>query len=342
MSAVPVLRQGDLKSAVTLVAIVLVLFVVSVVTVSLLMSLDLSAVFSQVYESTVGTEFGILSVLRRTTYFLIVSLGLSVAFSSGVWNIGGEGQILWGALLATAVALLVALPAPELIPLALVASFMAGALWGLISGFLKAKWNVNEIVSTMMLNFVATATMTQIAGGPLRDPVVLIAQTKMIPEELQFPFILYPLNVAFLFALALVPLVYVLMHKSVLGYKMRILGGSSTVAAAAGINTRRMILISMFVSGGICALAGSMLVFGHFFRAQAAMTGLFGFYAIVSTLLGKSKPELMFFTSLLLSFIITGTESLRVLGVPGPFTQLVVGLMFIAAVLREFYSRRIK
>ena len=335
------MKQGDLKSLLTLVALVLGLFIVSIVAISFFMNLDLSSVFNHVFESTVGTEFGFLSVLRRTTYLLIVSLGLAVAFSSGVWNIGGEGQILWGAILAAAVALLVALPAPAVIPLALIASFVAGALWGLIAGFLKAKWNVNEIVSTMMLNFVATATMTQIAGGPLRDPVVLIAQTKMIPEELQFPFIVYPLNTAFLFALALVPVVYVLMHKSVLGYKMRIVGGASTVAAAAGINTGRMVIISMLVSGGICALAGSMLVFGHFFRAQAAMTGMFGFYAIVSTLLGKSKPELMFFTSLLLSFIITGTESLRVLGVPGSFTQLVVGLMFIAAVLREFSSRRI-
>jgi ABC-type uncharacterized transport system permease subunit len=337
----PVLKQGDLKSLLTLVALVLGLFIVSLVAISIFMNIDLGAVFYHVYESTVGTEFGFLSVLRRTTYLLIVSLGLAVAFSSGVWNIGGEGQILWGAILAAAVALLVALPAPAVIPLALIASFIAGALWGLIAGFLKARWNVNEIVSTMMLNFVATATMTQIAGGPLRDPVVLIAQTKMIPEELQFPFIVYPLNAAFVFALVLVPVVYVLMHKSVLGYKMRIVGGASTVAAAAGINTRRMVMISMFVSGGICALAGAMLVFGHFFRAQAAMTGLFGFYAIVSTLLGKSKPELMFFTSLLLSFIITGTESLRVLGVPGSFTQLVVGLMFIAAVLRELSSRRI-
>jgi len=336
----PILKQGDLNSVLTLVAMVLGLFIISILAVSFVMNLDLGTVFNHVFKSTVGTEFGFLSVLRRTTYLLIVSLGLAVAFSSGVWNIGGEGQILWGAILATAVALLVTLPAPAVILLALIASFMAGALWGLVAGFLKARWNVNEIVSTMMLNFVATATMIQVAGGPLRDPIVLIAQTKMVPEELQFPFIVYPLNIAFLFALALVPAVYVLMHKSVLGYKMRIVGGASTVAAAAGINTGRIVMTSMFVSGGICALAGSMLVFGHFFRAQAAMTGMFGFYAIVSTLLGKSKPELMFFTSLLLSFIITGTESLRVLGVPGSFTQLVVGLMFIAAVLRELSSRR--
>lgn len=87
-------------------------------------------------------------------------------------------------------------------------------------------------------------------------------------------------------------------------------------------------------------MAGSLLVFGDFFRANASITGLFGFYAIVSTLLGKSKPQLMFFTSLLLAFIITGADSLRTLGVPGTFTQAVIGLMFIVVVLRELSFRR--
>ena len=308
--------------------------------ISFFMNLEVGDVFSHVLESTVGSEFGFLSVLRRTTYLLVVSLGLAVAFSSGVWNIGGEGQILWGGLLTAAVGLVLVLPIAVMIPLALIASFTAGGLWGALAGFLKARWNVNEIVSTMMLNFVAAATMIQVAGGPLRDPIVLIAQTKMIPEELHFPFLVYPLNVAFLISLALVPVVYVLMRKSVLGYKMRVVGGSSTVATAAGINIARIVVISMFVSGGLCALAGSLLVFGHFFRAQAGMTGLFGFYAIVSTLLGKSRPHLMFFTSLLLSLIITGTESLRILGVPGSFTQLVVGLLFVVTVLRERLAGR--
>jgi len=135
------------------------MFIVSLVAISIFMNLNISEIFGHVYQSTIGSEFGFLSILRRTTYLLVVSLGLAVAFSSGVWNIGGEGQILWGALLAVAVSLLLVLPAYVMIPLALITGFIAGALWGLIAGFLKAKWNVNEIVSTMMLNFVATATM---------------------------------------------------------------------------------------------------------------------------------------------------------------------------------------
>ncbi|MFQ5761533.1 MAG: ABC transporter permease [Candidatus Bathyarchaeia archaeon] len=304
------------------------------------MHLDVTQVFRQFYMSTVGSEAGVLSVLRRTTYLLVVSLGLAIAFRSGLWNIGGEGQILWGGLLTAAVGLLIGLPTVLIISLALVASFLAGGVWGLLAGFLKAKWNVNEIVTTLMLNFVAAATMLEVAGGPLRDPIVLIAKTRMLPQELQFPYLAYPLNVTFLIALALIPLVYILMDRTVLGYRMRIVGSSSAVATSAGMNVKRMIMLAMFLSGGICATAGSLLVFGQFFRAEAGMTGLFGFYAIVSTLLGRSKPQMMFFTSFVLAVIITGTDSLRILGVPGGFTQMMVGLLFIIAVLRELSARK--
>ena len=334
--------ETQLQSAAVVIVLVVGLFILSVVGVSMAMNLQMSDVFGHLFQSTIGSEFGILSVLRRTTYLLIVSLGLAVAFRSGVWNVGGEGQIIWGGLMTAAICLTLNLPIPIIILLSIVVSFFAGGFWGEIAGFLKARWNVNEIVSTMMLNFVATAAMIQVAGGPLRDPTVLIAQTRSIPIGLQFPAIIFPLSVTFVIALALIPLTYLLMEKSVIGYKMRIVGGSSTVAAAAGISTGRIVLLAMFLSGGICALAGSLLVFGNFFRADASITGLFGFYAIVSTLLGKSKPQLMLPASLLLAFIITGAESLRTLGVPGTFTQAAVGMLFIIVVLQELATRRIK
>ena len=334
--------ETQLQSAAVVIGLVLGLFILSVAGVSLAMNLQMSEVFVHLFQSTIGSAFGILSVLRRTTYLLIVSIGLAIAFRSGVWNVGGEGQIIWGGLMTAAICLTLNLPIPIIILLSIVASFLAGGLWGEIAGFLKARWNVNEIVSTMMLNFVATASMIEVAGGPLRDPTVLIAQTRAISTKLQFPAIVFPLNVTFVIAIALIPIVYLLMEKSVIGYKMRIVGGSSTVADAAGISTGRIVLLAMFLSGGICALAGSLLVFGNFYRADASITGLFGFYAIVSTLLGKSKPQLMLPTSMLLAFIITGAESLRTLGVPGTFTQAAVGMLFIIVVLQELATRRIK
>lgn len=332
-------KWREVRITLLLISIACLLFLLSLVSVSLLLNIDIHEIFAQFFKSTIASKFGILSMLRRTTYLLIVSLGLAVAFRSSIWNIGGEGQILWGGLMTAAICLTINYSPILVIPLALVASVIAGGFWGFIAGFLKAKWEVNEMLSTLMLNFVALATMIEVAGGPLRDPIVLIAKTRVIPKALQFPYIAYPLNVTFLIALTLIPILYILMERTVIGYKMRVVGINRNAAAYAGIEPKRITMLCMFLSGGICALAGSLLVFGDFFRAESGMTGLYGFYAIVSTILGRSKPNMMFFTSLLIAFMITGTHALRVIGVPGSFTEIVIGMLFIVGVFPELISK---
>ena len=326
---------------VSILGLGILVFVLSMVGVAEVTGVSVKDVFVQFIESTIATESGILNVLERTGIVLMVSLGLSIAFGSGVWNLGGEGQILWGGLIAVGIALFLNMPLAVVAILAFVCSFLVGGGWGLIAGVLKARWNVNEMVATLMLNFVALATMIQVAGGPWRDPLVLIPKTLMIADEMRFPFIKYPLNAAFLVSLAFVPIVYVLMNKTVIGYEMRAVGSRPAAANYSGIRTGRITLLCMFLSGGVIALTGSMLVFGHFFRAESGMTGSFGFYAIVSTLLGRNKPQYIPLTSFLLALIITGTNGLRVMGIPGPFTDLVIGLLFIIGVLPEIYSRRL-
>ena len=152
------LRREDLTSAAFLIGLLLGLFVLSVAVMSIAMNIDLGEAFNHLFLSTAGSWFGILAVLRRTTYLLIVSLGLAVAFRSGVWNVGGEGQILWGGLVSAAVALLLGLSPVLVIPVALISSFVVGGLWGSIAGILKAKLGVNEIVSTMMTPMIPNMT----------------------------------------------------------------------------------------------------------------------------------------------------------------------------------------
>ena len=334
------LKERELKNILLLTGVACAVFSLSLIGISIILRLNIVEVFGYFFTFTLGSEFGILSVLRRTTYLLIVSLGLCVAFRSGVWNLGGEGQILLGSLAAVGICLEIGLSPIIVIPLAFASSFLVGGGWGLLAGVLKAKFGVNEMIVTMMMNFVATATMIELAGGPWRDPFVLIAETRMIAPELRFPFIVYPLNTVFLIALVLIPVVYVLVEKTVLGYKMRVVGGSIAAATYAGISPGRVIMLCMFLSGGICALAGATLVFGHFFSAGTGISGMYGFYAIVCTLLGGTKPKMMFFTSLLIAFILTGTNALRALGIPGGFADVMIGLMFVMAALPELLARR--
>ncbi|MEM4246140.1 MAG: ABC transporter permease [Candidatus Bathyarchaeia archaeon] len=334
------MEKREILSVGAIIVLAVVIFVASLIGVALISDLEIKDVFLQFYNSTIGSSFGILTILGRMSFLLMVSLGLSIAFGSGVWNLGGEGQILWGGIVTVGIALHLGFSPIMAGVLAFILSFIVGGGWGLIAGALKARWNVNEMVSTLMLNFVALATMIQLSGGPWRDQLVLIPQTRMIPEALRFPFISYPLNVIFLISIVFIPLVYVLMRKTVLGYEMRVVGSRPTAAAAAGISISKITTLCMFLSGGVIALTGTMLVFGHFFRAEPGMTGTFGFYAIVSTLLGRNKPQLMPLTTFILALIITGTNGLRVMGIPGAFTDVVIGFLFIISILPEIYSRR--
>lgn len=333
------LDRTKLSNLLILVAIVGILFFISMVAIAVGMGIDIGALLSMFIEGTFGSAFGILSILRVTTGLVVVSLGLAVAFRVGVLNVGGDGQMLWGALATMAVALHLDLPAPLMIILIFILSFLAGGGWGLIAGFLKAKWGVHELVSTLMLNFVAIATMIEISSGPWQDPVVLIAMTKMIPESIRFPFISYPLNAVFIISLALIPVVYILMNRTVLGYKIKVVGSNIHAAENAGMSNKKIIMLCMFISGGICALSGSLLVLGQYFRAEANMTGKFGFYGIVAAVLGKCRPELMLVTSFILAFFITGTNSLRVLGVSGGFVDVIMGILFIVGVLPDLLAR---
>ena len=330
-----------LRNAGVLIGIAIALFSVSLIGVGLMLHMNLKLLFFWFFKSTIGSKFGILNVLRRTTGLLVVSLGLCVAFATSVWNIGGEGQIMWGGLMTVGVCFaLASLPLAAVAPAAFIVAFIAGGAWGLIAGVLKAKWEVNEIVSTMMLNFVAMAAMIEIAGGPWRNPILLVAITKDIARHLWFPTLIAPLDSTFIVALALIPVVHILMNKTLLGYEMRVVGFNRKAAAYAGINISRVVNLCMFLSGGLCGLAGALLVFGRFHHAEVGMTGLFGFYAIVSTLLGRCQPKLMFPTSLLIAIILTGSEALRILGVPGRFTDILMGILFIVGVLPEIFARR--
>ncbi len=336
------METEKIRNLISILILACIIFSLSIAFVAIISNLNIKDVFYQFYVTTVGSSFGILTMLERTTFLLMVSLGLSIAFGSGVWNLGGEGQILWGGIISVGIGLFLNLPLGLLALLAFIASFFVGGGWGLIAGTLKAKWNVNEMVATLMLNFVASATMIQLAGGPWRDPLVLIPKTLMIKESFRFPYLTYPLNIVFLISLCFIPVIYLLMNKTVLGYEMRVVGSKPTAAAYAGIRTGKITMICMFLSGGVIALTGTLLVFGHFFRSEPGMTGLFGFYAIVSTLLGRNKPQLMPFTAFLLAFIITGTNGLRVMGIPGAFTDVVIGLLFILGVLPDIYARRVQ
>lgn len=290
-------------------------------------------VFRLFLGSTIGSLDSILRVLAKTTPILISTLGLIVAFRSGVWNIGGEGQIVLGALTATGICLFLDIPPFLAILLSFLVSFLVSGVYAVFAGFLKAMWDVNEVVVTMMQNFIAFALLQYLIDGPWNWGVGLYPRTAMVPPETRLPFVKFPLSSMFIITLILVYVTYLLLNRTVLGYEMRAMGDNEKVAFSHGIDTKRLTIMSMMLSGGMCGLAGSGLVLGYFFRAQAGISGNYGFYAIAAAFIAYNRAILAPFSSLLIAFIYEGTLGLTAIGLPHRLCEAIVGIVFLLVLI---------
>lgn len=283
--------------------------------------------------SSFSSTDNFLRMLTRTTPLLITTLGLIIAFKSGIWNVGGEGQIIIGVVVSTGICLFLSLPPNLSILLAFLSSFIVSGVYAAFAGFLKAKWNVNEVAITMMQNFIVIALLQWLIDDPWNWGVGLYPRTAMIPPETRLTFIYHPLNLTFLIGIALVILVHFMLNRTILGYELQVIGSNIKAAFSQGINTSRLITFSMLISGGICGLAGSSLVLGEYFRAQAGITSNYGFYAIAAALIADNKPMLAPFASLLISIICEGILGLAALGLPHRLGQVIIGLIYIVVML---------
>ena len=327
--SIEALMRSGLYVIGTLVSALLVTFLVS----SLLVEADLVQILSFFFGSSVGSVDSLLRTLARATPILISTLGLLVAFRSGVWNIGGEGQIVVGVIVTTGVCLFLEVPPVLAILLSLVGSFLAGGAYGAVAGFLKARLDVNEVVVTMMQTFIVLALLQYLIDGPWNWGLGLYPRTRTIPPGTRLPFIRYPLNVTFIVALLTVAAVHILLSKTVLGYELRAMGSNRTAAFFHGIDVARLTVLSMVISGGLCGLAGSGLVLGYFFRAQAGISGNYGFYAIASAFIAGNNALLAPLSSFLIAFVYEGTLGLTALGLPRRLGEAMVGIIFIVVIL---------
>jgi len=285
---------------------------------------------------------------------LLVALGICIAFRGGVINIGGEGQLILGALAATVIGLsLPDSPGYVVIPLALIFGFIAGGAWGAIPGFLKAYFNVNEILSTIMMNAIAVQGMNYLLSGPMIDPVQLEAASR-IPQTAR-------LNAAFDLA-RLVPtrlhlgtglaiiaafLVFIFLWRTVVGYRIRAVGLNANASRYAGINVPRHIVLSLLLSGAFCGLAGAIQIYGLHHRmftdgSATGFTGSAGFNGIVVALFGQLHPLGAIPASFLFGALIVGANKLqRVMQVPSSFIIALNGLVVVFVVSADYWRRRL-
>ncbi len=298
-----------------------------------------------------GSVAGLTATLTKATPLMLVGLGVCISFRGGVINIGGEGQLIVGALAATAMGLaLSTLPGWLLLPIVLLTGAAAGAFWGGIAGVLKARLNVNEILTTVMLNAIAFQLMNWLLRGPLLDPAqreagTHIPQTEALPESIWL-LKLVPrtqLHTGIFFAVVLAVLVYLLLWRTTLGYRIRTVGLNPSAARYAGIRVPFYVALSLILGGAFAGLAGAVEVTGLHHRMLEGMSGGYGFSGIVAALFGKLHPLGLIPSSILFGGLLVGADKMqRAIQVPSALITVINGMVVMFVVASDLYVRRAK
>lgn len=289
--------------------------------------------YTALFRGAFGSVYNFTEVLVKASPLWLAAMAVVLSFRTGVFNCGAEGQIFMGALATTGVGVALADWSPWLLlPVVFLASFAAGGIWGGIPGLLKAKLGVNEIISTIMFNYIATWIVSYFVTGPWRDTSSMTPQTYMIGEGAFLSKLPTGtrLHSGIIITLVLTVMVHFLMNKSVFGYKSRLVGTSQSVAAAAGISVPKVLYSTMFLSGGLAGLAGMIEITGLHHRLLNSFSPGYGFMAITVGLLGKLSPFGALVSGLFFAALTVGANEMqRSTGIPNSLISIIQALVVI-------------
>ena len=328
------------KASIIIISVVAAILMASIIL--WLIGADVSDTFFAIVFEPLSNMLHISEVLIRAIPLCIIALGISVAYRSGIINIGAEGQMAMGLLAFTGVALAFPdVPRPLLLPLALIAAVIGGGLWGFIPGILKAKLNVSELLSTVMLNYIAAQFYSLCLRTIYLDPAEQVygtgtPQSMRLTENVWLGRITGRLHYGLLIAIVLAVLIYVLMWKTTVGFKMRASGSGARAARYGGISVGFYLALSMAISGAFAGLAGGVELAGVHRRAIEGITNNYGFSGVVVALFGGLHPFGIIPASFLFGLLIYGsTLAPSMVGVPANIVQVMQGIIIIVIVTAQ-------
>ncbi|MDY5585053.1 MAG: ABC transporter permease [Arcanobacterium sp.] len=279
----------------------------------------------------------ITATLSAAAPLILAGLGLGFGFRAGLFNIGGTGQIIFGAIAAIWVGTNLELPAGVHLLVALVAAMIAGGFYAGIAGFLKARTGANEVIVTIMLNSIAGLFLAYLlstpawqAPGSTNPQTAVAAETAQLPALLPAPF---KLHLGFIVAVIAVIIYWWILQRSTFGYELRAVGANTNAAQTAGMNIAKVTTLTMVGSGAFLGLAGANEALGTMGYVTAGIAGSVGFDAITVALLGRNKPLGIFFAGLLFGGFKAGGYIMQTRGVPVDMITILQSLivLFIAA-----------
>ncbi len=301
----------------------------------------------QTYKTMFNWAFfnpiGLQGTLVKFVPLSIIGLGLLVAFKMKIWNIGGEGQYHLGAIGATLVALFwfPHVSIYLLIPIIFIVGAIAGGLWGAIPGLLKAYLGADEIVATLMLNYIGILFMDYLVYGPWKDPHgYSFPMTATFTENAKLPIIWGKVHWGVIIPVLLAFLVWYIFEKTIFGYEIKVIGDNKDAARYAGMDVKKNILMMMIISGMFAGLAGAIQMVGIQYRLQPNFSPGYGYTAIIVAWLSRLNPFGVVIVAFLMGGLFVGCEILQILmKLPISITYIFQGMLFIFVLLGEVYIK---
>lgn len=305
--------------------------------------------YESMFRAAFGSLFSTSITIGKAMPRLLAALGIALALRAGLWNIGAEGQIYVGAAASTAVVLAAPdVPFPIVLVAAVIAGTLAGAVWGAIPGVLRATRGISEVITSLMLVYVAIQLTNYLLEGPWVVEHSTFPATNPFASEHRLP-VIWPgtlLNFGAILTVLAVVLAWVLSNRSTFGLELRALGGGEQAARFAGVGVRRLIVVAMAVSGAFAGLAGSVEILGVRGRLLEGFSPGYGFEAIAIALIGRLQPLGILLAAVLFGALDAGAAGLLTSGegVPSSIVQITEAMavvyVLIALGLNERLSRR--
>ncbi len=303
--------------------------------------------YSILFMSALDSKFNIVETIVKATPLVLTGLAVAVAFRAKFWNIGAEGQFLCGAMAAVFIGTQEGLPSWSLVPLMIISGALAGGLWATLPAVLKTRYKVDDVVTTLLLNFIVFYAMMALLDGPWKDPLSGYPDSPDILMEAEFPILLARtrLHLGVLVAGGSAVLIWLLMRFTTLGFAIRAVGENARAAAYAGHSITRVVLLTALISGGLAGLAGVGEAAGLHFQVMAGISTGYGYTGIVIAMLARLNPLGIVPAALFFAVIITGAEAMsRSTGVPVFLSEVIQGtalMTMLVAILFTNYRLRV-
>jgi len=285
------------------------------------------------FQGIFGSINGFSEIFLKATPLILTGLGCCVAFKTGFFNIGAEGQFYMGAVASTYISLtLTGIPGPLRIVVSILMGFMVGGLWAFIAAIMKARFQISEIIVTIMLNYIAINFTGLAVRTFLMDPAGSVPQSARIAADASFRLLMPPtrINMGLFIAIAAAFIVWFLLEKTTIGYEIKVVGFNQRAAKCVGISTMKNIILSAILSGGLAGLAGSVEVLGIQKKLLEGISSNCGYTAVLVALMASNHPLVAMLVAVGYAAMQIGANSMqRQMQIPSAIVNILMGLIVL-------------